>query len=181
MVHRGVSYTIRQGIERNHWTVVVHLPRGKTVERPMKGARHRAEATACTIIDEWLQSTDRKTTKIQTEDTPRGAVRAARGAGGMLGVPAASAPPARSSAITGATSAARAAAALALAALPALPALAVRRAPRSPPSCTPRRFAAASVAFVLAEIIPATSAFGALWKSANDRQEPTTTRLTLAV
>ena len=78
----------------------------------------------------------------------------------------------------GAISAARCSAARCIASLPALRALTVNRAPRSPPSCTPRRFAAASAAFVLAEIMPATSAFGALWKSANERQEPTTTRVT---
>jgi hypothetical protein len=43
------------------------------------------------------------------------------------------------------------------AALPAALALAVKRAPRSPPSFTPRRLAAARAAFVRAEIIPASS------------------------
>ena len=42
-------------------------------------------------------------------------------------------------------------------ALPAARALAVKRAPRSPPSFTPRRLAAARAALVRAEIIPASS------------------------
>jgi hypothetical protein len=55
MDHRGVPYTIRTGIERNHWVVVVHLPDGKTVEKRVKGARRQAEVLARSIIDEWLK------------------------------------------------------------------------------------------------------------------------------
>ena len=55
MVHRGIPFTIRTGIERNRWTVVVDLPNGKTVEKLIHDLRHRAEATACEIIDKWLE------------------------------------------------------------------------------------------------------------------------------
>ena len=55
MDHRGVPYTIRVGIERNQWVVVVHFPDGHTVEKPFRGARHRAEALACSIIDKWRE------------------------------------------------------------------------------------------------------------------------------
>jgi len=55
MDHRGVPYTIRVGIERNHWVVVVHLPNGKTVEKRIRAPRGTAEAVACSIIDEWLE------------------------------------------------------------------------------------------------------------------------------
>jgi hypothetical protein len=55
MDHRGVPYTIRTGIERDRWVVVVHLPDGKMVEKPIRAPRHRAEALACSIIDEWLR------------------------------------------------------------------------------------------------------------------------------
>ena len=54
MVHRGIPFTIRTGIQRNRWTVVVHLPDGKTVEKPIHDLRHRAEAIAREIIDNWL-------------------------------------------------------------------------------------------------------------------------------
>jgi len=55
MDHRGVTYTIRVGIECDHWVVVVHLPNGKTVEKPIRAPRRTAEAVACSIIDEWLE------------------------------------------------------------------------------------------------------------------------------
>jgi hypothetical protein len=55
MVYRGISFTIRTGIQRNRWTVVVHLPDGKTVEKSIHDLRHRAEATALEIIDKWLE------------------------------------------------------------------------------------------------------------------------------
>jgi len=55
MDHRGVTYTIRVGIVRDHWVVVVHLPNGKTVEKPIRAPRRRAEAVVCSIIDEWLE------------------------------------------------------------------------------------------------------------------------------
>jgi hypothetical protein len=54
MDHRGVPYTIRTGIERNHWVVVVRLPDGKTVEKRVQRPRREAQARACSIIDEWL-------------------------------------------------------------------------------------------------------------------------------
>jgi hypothetical protein len=60
MDHRGVPYTIRVGIVRNHWVVVVHLPDGKTVEKRVEGPRHIAEAAACSIIDEWLAKNRRQ-------------------------------------------------------------------------------------------------------------------------
>ena len=59
MVHRGIPFTIRTGIERNRWTVVVNLPNGKTIERPIHDLRYKAEAVACEIIDNWLKRTGR--------------------------------------------------------------------------------------------------------------------------
>ena len=70
-----------------------------------------------------------------------------------------SAPLARSSAITGA-SAARASAATALAALPASRTLQGKTAATVAPSCTPRRFAAASGFFVRLEIMHLTKTKG---------------------
>ena len=55
MDHKGVPYTILQGIERQQWTVVVHLPNGKTVEKRIKSTRSEAKAVARTIINEWLE------------------------------------------------------------------------------------------------------------------------------
>ena len=66
-------------------------------------------------------------------------------------------PAACSSLITGASSSAHSCERRATVALPAFRAFAVRRAPRSPPSFTPRRLAAARAAFVRSEIMPASS------------------------
>jgi DNA-binding cell septation regulator SpoVG len=65
MVHRGVQYTIRQGIERDQWTVVVHLPSGKTVEKPTRDSRHAAETAARDIIDKWLEKKYQEQTATQ--------------------------------------------------------------------------------------------------------------------
>jgi hypothetical protein len=54
MDHNGVPYTIRQGIERDRWTVVVHLPDG-TVEKQLQGRRESAIAIATKLIDKWLE------------------------------------------------------------------------------------------------------------------------------
>jgi hypothetical protein len=55
MDHRGVHYTIRQGIERDQWTAVVNLPRGKTVEKSIQGSRSSADTAARSIVDKWLE------------------------------------------------------------------------------------------------------------------------------
>jgi hypothetical protein len=60
MDHRGVTYTIRVGIVRDHWVVVVHLPNERTVEKQIRAPRCQAEALACSIIDEWLEGKSRK-------------------------------------------------------------------------------------------------------------------------
>jgi hypothetical protein len=60
MDNRGVPYTIRVGIERNHWVVVVHLPNAKTVEKRIRAPRRTAEAVACSIIDDWLEKRGRQ-------------------------------------------------------------------------------------------------------------------------
>ena len=54
MEHKGVAYTIRQGIERDDCTVVVHLP-DRTVEKKAHSGRKIAMATAIAIIDKWLE------------------------------------------------------------------------------------------------------------------------------
>jgi hypothetical protein len=58
MEHRGVTYTIRQGIERDDCTVVVQLPDG-TVEKRIHGGRALAMNTAIAIIDKWLEKNRR--------------------------------------------------------------------------------------------------------------------------
>jgi hypothetical protein len=50
-----MPFSIRQGIVHNRWTAVVHLPEGKTVEKPVQGSRRSAETVACTVIDKWLE------------------------------------------------------------------------------------------------------------------------------
>jgi hypothetical protein len=55
MDHRGVAYTLRQGIERESWILVVHLPRG-SVEKRVQSTKQKAKETACAMIDKWLEA-----------------------------------------------------------------------------------------------------------------------------
>jgi hypothetical protein len=55
MEHKGVPYTVRQGIEHDTWTVEVILPTGKTTKRHAIGSRDYANEMARAIIDKWLE------------------------------------------------------------------------------------------------------------------------------
>ena len=55
----GVNYTIRTGIERDHWTVVVHFP-GETIEKAVSGPREKAEKEALAMIRKWWERARRQ-------------------------------------------------------------------------------------------------------------------------
>ena len=55
MEYRGVLYTIRTGIARYRWTVVVTPPSGQIVNKAIFGTRQKAEKIAQSIIDKWLE------------------------------------------------------------------------------------------------------------------------------
>jgi hypothetical protein len=54
MEHRGIRYTVRAGIERDRWTVVIHPGDVESVPKIVTGGRERAEALAYSMIDDWL-------------------------------------------------------------------------------------------------------------------------------
>ena len=54
MDHRGVTYTIRTGIEHDQWVLVVNLPRGR-IEKRVQCTKREAEGAACAMIDKWLE------------------------------------------------------------------------------------------------------------------------------
>jgi hypothetical protein len=62
MEYRGIRYTIRSGIERGQWHVVIH-PKG--VEVPANkifGTREDAEVHAHRMINRWLEPKSRQRT-----------------------------------------------------------------------------------------------------------------------
>ena len=50
MRYRGVEYSIRIGITRGEWRVVVQLADRVTVERTVRGSREKAEEAALRMI-----------------------------------------------------------------------------------------------------------------------------------
>jgi hypothetical protein len=55
MEHRGIRYTLRAGIERDHWTVVIHPGDVESIPKIVTGRREQAEALAHSMIDDWLR------------------------------------------------------------------------------------------------------------------------------
>jgi hypothetical protein len=55
MNHRGLTYSLRQGIEREKWILVVQLPCG-TVEKRLQSTKQKANEIACAMIDKWLET-----------------------------------------------------------------------------------------------------------------------------
>jgi len=58
MRHRGVDYTIRIGIKRGEWRVVV-TDEHATIERTVNGTRQQAEEAAKRAIDSLLWRSSR--------------------------------------------------------------------------------------------------------------------------
>jgi len=65
MMHRGVHYAIRIGIERDQWRVAIHPPGGLPAERTVFGTREDAETEARSMINVWLKKRSRT-----QEDSP---------------------------------------------------------------------------------------------------------------
>jgi hypothetical protein len=55
MEYRGIRYTVRAGIERDHWTVAIHPGDVESVPKIVTGDREQAEARAYSMIDDWLR------------------------------------------------------------------------------------------------------------------------------
>jgi hypothetical protein len=64
MEYRGIRYTIRAGIERGQWFVVIH-PDGIEVKgnKMIFGKREDAESLAHRMINGWLQTKSRQRSK----------------------------------------------------------------------------------------------------------------------
>jgi hypothetical protein len=54
MEYRGIRYTIRTGIERDHWTVAIHPGDVESVPKIVNGDREQAETLAHSMIDDWF-------------------------------------------------------------------------------------------------------------------------------
>ena len=61
MEYRGIRYTIRAGIERGQWFVVIH-PQGVEVGKKISGTREGAEYYAHRMINRWLEPKSRQRT-----------------------------------------------------------------------------------------------------------------------
>jgi hypothetical protein len=65
MEYRGIRYTIRTGIERGQWFVVIHPDGVKEVSsNKIFGAREDADAYARRMIRKWLEQRDTATDRI---------------------------------------------------------------------------------------------------------------------
>jgi hypothetical protein len=53
--YRSIRYTIRAGIERDHWTIAIHPGDVEGLPKIITGDREQAEARAHSMIDEWLR------------------------------------------------------------------------------------------------------------------------------
>ena len=51
MEYRGIRYTLRLGIERQKWVIVIHPHNAAPLEKVFTGTRLRAEQLAQSMID----------------------------------------------------------------------------------------------------------------------------------
>jgi len=70
MDYRGIRYTIRAGIERGQWFVVIHPEGVEVSSNKIFGSREDAEVHAHRMIDKWLDAKFKQTTNKQS-DKPR--------------------------------------------------------------------------------------------------------------
>jgi hypothetical protein len=54
MEYKGIRYTIRAGIERDHWTVAIHPGDVESAPKVVSGGREQAEMLAHSMIDDWF-------------------------------------------------------------------------------------------------------------------------------
>jgi hypothetical protein len=62
MDYRGIRYTIRAGIERGQWFVVIHPEGAEVPANKIFGARQDAEVHARRMVDGWLDAKSRERT-----------------------------------------------------------------------------------------------------------------------
>ena len=66
MEYRGIRYTVRTGIERGQWVVVIH-PKGIEVPgNKVFGTRDDAEYCARRMIDKWLDPKSRQRARLES-------------------------------------------------------------------------------------------------------------------
>lgn len=63
MEYRGIRYTIRAGIERGHWFVVIHPEEIEVLANKFFGSRAEAEAHAHRMINRWLEPKSKQKSK----------------------------------------------------------------------------------------------------------------------
>jgi hypothetical protein len=56
MEYKGIRYTIRAGIEREHWFVAIHPGGVEMAGKAIAGSRDRAESEAHFMVDRWLKA-----------------------------------------------------------------------------------------------------------------------------
>jgi len=67
MDYRGIRYSIRAGIERGQWFVVIHPEGIEVSSKKIFGSREDAEVQAHRIIEKWLDAKSRQRTSKQSE------------------------------------------------------------------------------------------------------------------
>jgi len=67
MEYRGIRYTIRVGIERGQWFVVIHPEGVEVSSNKIFGSREDAEVHADRMIDRWLDAKSRQRTNKQND------------------------------------------------------------------------------------------------------------------
>lgn len=55
MEYKGIRYALRLGIVREEWSVAIHPPSTRAIEKPIKGTRLMAERKALSMIETWLE------------------------------------------------------------------------------------------------------------------------------
>jgi hypothetical protein len=63
MEYRGIRYTLRAGIERGQWSVVIYPQGVETTGHKVFGTREDAERQAHYMINRWLDPKSRQRTR----------------------------------------------------------------------------------------------------------------------
>ena len=65
MEYRGIRYTLRMGIARGQWSVVIYPQGVETTGNKVLGTREEAESQARRMIDRWLEPKSRQRTRLE--------------------------------------------------------------------------------------------------------------------
>jgi hypothetical protein len=65
MEYRGIRYTLRAGIERGQWFVVIYPEGAETKSNKVFGTREEAEVHAHRMINRWLDPKSRERTRLE--------------------------------------------------------------------------------------------------------------------